>query len=132
MVGLCGPACRFVYPDVIKSYFIENVPCSLIIALFKQKRQKEWTESRCGELWSQQFQVPSRLFQKPTSRPPFRQRNRQHGVIMPGLWQQSVYEMLRNPAHFRTFFTGFAVFLLFSLSCNVYTFSRPIFYLTLK
>ncbi len=63
MVGLRGPACRFVYPDVIKSYFIENVPCSLHICTCRQ-------EAGCGRLWSQQVQVPSRLFQKPASRRP--------------------------------------------------------------
>lgn len=35
-MGLCGPICRFVYPDVIKSYFIENVPCSLRNFTFRQ------------------------------------------------------------------------------------------------
>lgn len=93
-----GPDCRFVYPDLIKSYFIENVPCSLHICTFFFLDIQGQQRTGCGKLWSQQVQLPSRLFQKPASKQPFRKNKRQHSVIMPGLWKQTGYEILRNPA----------------------------------
>lgn len=114
MVGLCGPACRFVYPDVIKSYFVENIPCSLHICTLRQK-------TGCGKVWSQQAQVPSRLFQKPASRRPFREKKRQKAQC-DNAWPMKTSGHLRNPALFSRKFS------IIHCSVMLHTSAWPLFY----
>ncbi len=107
MNGPCGPTCRFVYPDLIKSYFIENVPWSFHNCTCRQKNRKLVDRTNC-KLWSQQVQVPSRLFQKPASRPPLIKNNRQFYLRKPGLKKTvGLHEILRNSTVFQKIPGGF-------------------------
>lgn len=53
------PACRFVYPDVIKSYFIENMPRLSIISHLDRKVQGP----QRAAIWSATVSAGSGSFQ---------------------------------------------------------------------
>lgn len=53
LLGLCGPVCRFVFHDIIKSYIIETVPCSIYNLAFSQNILRGLAENQvwwCGKL----------------------------------------------------------------------------------
>lgn len=48
LLGPCGPICRFVFHDIIKSYIIEIVPCSIYNLAFSQNILRGLAEN---QLW---------------------------------------------------------------------------------